>query len=61
MQIGIDPAQPGGDFTLTDLLYGEPLDGKRGVARPFVPGVAIFDCMEAKPGPDGVWHVEIDG
>lgn len=38
---------------LTEALYGD----HRGEARPFVPGVAVFDALEAVRGDDGVWVV----
>lgn len=60
MNIADAGPEPKADFSLTDLLYGEPLDGQRGVARPFVAGLVVLDCMDATRGDDGVWVVRVE-
>lgn len=28
--------------------------------EPFMPGMMVYNCLQAERGPDGVWHVPLD-
>lgn len=54
--VDIADAEAGMKAAVNEALYAPAAE-----PRPFVPGVCIFGVLEAVRGPDGVWHVEIDG
>jgi hypothetical protein len=54
--VDIADAEAGMKAAVNEALYAPAAE-----PRPFVPGLALFGAMDAVRGPDGVWHVEIDG